>query len=490
MSTEKEIPVIQEQFSLEEKINLAKHIDIEQDPTLTPEWQAKEKKIVRRLDMTLMPMVWILYLFNYLDRNNIAQARLNSFEKDLGLVADNFNTAVSILNVGYMLAQLPSNMILTRVRPHLYLPLCAAVWSCVSGSTAAAQSYGSLIAVRFCLGIVEAPFFPGAFYVMSCWYTRKELALRTAVLYSGLVLATAFSGLIAAGVFAGLDGVAGLAGWRWLFLLEGIGSFTAAITALFVMPDYPESKTGSGRWLFSEEERKFAAERIVRDRVSQPEADRSVWFGLRLAAKDYRTWIFVLMLCANHTAYGFNNFFPTIVKGFHLGSTTITLLLTAPPYLVGAAVSFLVAYSSDRRKERGYHISIPMAVAMVGFIISVATLNVPARYFASFLYTSGCFSANAMVYTWAASTLNQTPEKRACATAMVNLLAQLGNIWSPYFFPAGDGPRYTMAMLLMLGFSVISICCCLGMKWSLRRDNEKLRQEGEVDGREVVFFTL
>ena len=132
-----------------------------------------------------------------------------------------------------------------------------------------------------------------AFYVLSCWYTRKELALRTAVLYSGLVLATAFSGLIAAGVFAGLDGVRRLPGWRWLFILEGVGSFTAAIVAMFLMPDYPESKSGSGRWLFTEEERKFAIERIARDRVSQPEADRSVWHGLKLAAKDYRTWIFV-----------------------------------------------------------------------------------------------------------------------------------------------------------------------------------------------------
>ena len=143
-----------------------------------------------------------------------------------------------------------------------------------------------------------------AFYILSCWYTRKELALRTAVLYSGLVLATAFSGLIAAGVFSGLDGVRGLAGWRWLFILEAVGSCTASLLALLVLPDYPESKTGSGRWLFTEEDRKFAIERIARDRVSQPEANRSVFYGVKLAAKDYRTWVFVLMLCSNHTAYG------------------------------------------------------------------------------------------------------------------------------------------------------------------------------------------
>jgi MFS family permease len=192
-----------------------------------------------------------------------------------------------------MLAQLPSNMILTRVRPSIYLPSCVLVWSCVSASTAAAHNYQGLIAVRFFLGIVEAPFFPGAFYLLSCWYTRRELALRTAVLYSGLVLATAFSGLIASGVLSHLDGARGIAGWRWLFIIEGAGSFFAALFAFVLLPDYTDSKTGSTPWLFTAEEREIAAQRITLDRVSLPAADRSVWHGLSLAVKDYRTWLFV-----------------------------------------------------------------------------------------------------------------------------------------------------------------------------------------------------
>lgn len=180
------------------------------------------------------------------------------------------------------------------------------------------------------------------------------------------------------------------------------------------------------------------------------------------------------ILCSNHTAYGFNNFYPTIVKGFGLGSRTITLLCTCPPYFVGAIVSFAVAYSSDVRGERGWHISAPMGVAIVGFIISVSVLNLPVRYFASFLYISGCFAANAIVYSWAASSTSQTPEKRACATAIINLTGQFGNIWSPYFFLPHESPRYTTAMILMIAFSGASIvgCCC--MKWVLRRDNRKL----------------
>src|SRR5690242_9556908 len=130
------------------------------------------------------------------------------------------------------------------------------------------------------------------------------------------------------------------------------------------------------------------------------------------------------------SSYGFNNFVPTMVRGFGVGNRTISLLLTAPPYILGTAVSFLVAWSSDRQKERGFHIMANNCCAIVGFIISVATLNTAARYTAAFLYTSGSFSANALVYTWAVSSLGQTPEKRAAGGAIVNICGHLGNVVS------------------------------------------------------------
>ncbi|KAH9210361.1 major facilitator superfamily domain-containing protein [Leptodontidium sp. 2 PMI_412] len=453
-------------------------------------YRRTEKRLVRKLDLTLMPMVWILYMFNYLDRNNIASAKLKSFEKDLGLKGSQFNTAVSILNVGYMLMQLPSNMILTRVRPSLYLPFWVCIWSCVSAATAAARSYSDLIVIRFFLGIAEAPFFPGVFYLLSCWYTKKELALRTAILYTGLVLATAFSGLIAAGIFARMDGVHGHAAWRWLFIIEGVASFGLGIVAAFILPDFPETNTGSSKWHLRDDEQQVAIERMKRDRVAPTEGDHSVWYSLRLAAADYRMWIFVVMLIANHTAYGFNYFYPSIVKGLNLGSTTITLVLTAPPYLVATVSAMIVAWSSDRMGERGYHICIPMSVAAVGFIISTATLNTAVRYFASFLYIGGCFSANAMVFSWAASTLSQTPEKRAISISIINLLSQLGNIWSPYFFRPGDASRYVLAMSLMIAFALLSVVTCLAMKVSLKRANKKILEEYQEGEDGPTLFPL
>lgn len=197
-----------------------------------------------------------------------------------------------------------------------------------------------------------------------------------------------------------------------------------------------------------------------------------------------------MILCANQSAYGFNYFYPAIVRGFNLGNRTITLLCTAPPYIIGAVISYFIAWSSDRRNERGYHICGPLAVAVVGFIVSVSVLNIPARYCASFLYICGVFGANAAVYSWAAFTVGDTTEKKAAATAIINITGQFGSIWSPYFFDPNDEPRYTRAMILLVAFCGLEMLLCLLMKWILRRENKKILARFEGTGNAPTLYML
>jgi MFS family permease len=459
-----------------------------------------EKKVVRSLDTWMLPQLWILYMFNYLNRTNIAQARLNSFNQDLNLgegdyqvcsspvvvslqtiELTNHQTAVAVLTVGYMLAQLPSNMLITRVPPSVFLPVAAFLWSGISAATFACTNAEGLWALQFILGIVEAPLFPGAVFLMSCWYTRREFALRVALLYSGLVLAQAFSGLIAAGVFSGLDGPRGLAGWQWLFILEGAMSAFFAITAYFILPNYPNSTTGGAMRYMTAEMRMVAHARILDDRV-EASSESTVWHGLWLALKDIKLYGFLCLNMFITSSYGFNNFFPTLVSGLGFGNSVTSLLMTAPPYVVGTACTFYVAWDSDRRRERGLHIIIPLSCSVLGFIVTVATGNPAARYAMTFLYAAGCFSANTLQYTWAVSTLSQTPEKRAASGAIVNIFGHLGNVWSPYFFPDRDAPRYTMAMILQIVFACLGITLAAIIKWHLTKKNNKLRAEAEAVG--------
>ncbi|KAM0704374.1 hypothetical protein Q7P35_008608 [Cladosporium inversicolor] len=467
------------------------------------DWRAVEKKVVRRLDMTILPMLWVLYLSNYLDRTNIAQARLNDFDQNLNLGPQGYNTAVALLTVGYMIGQLPSNMLLTRVRPGIYLSGCALIWSVVSACTAAANNETSLFVIRFFLGLTEAPLFPGAVFILSAWYTRKELALRITILYSGLVLGQACSGLIAAGVFYGLSNVNGLYGWQWLFILEAASGAAVAILAFFVIPDFPHSKTGAAMWYMTDEMRAVATARMQADRVSESESDNGVMYGVKLCVKDYKLYVFCFFNLCMTSSYGFNFFFPTIVNGLGFGveqdtslpveeraSNHVALLMTAPPYIFAAFVSFAFAWNSDRIKDRSFHIIPALCLSVVGFVITVSTLNNAARYFAAFLFTPGSFSANPLVYTWAVSTMNTTPEKRAAAGAIINMSGHVGNIISPYFFDDGQAPRYLVAFIIMMAFAVVTLLCALFTRWRLIIENKALKRKADETGGRYVPFTL
>jgi len=170
-------------------------------------------------------------------------------------------------------------------------------------------------------------------------------------------------------------------------------------------------------------------------------------------------------------------------------STTLTTLLTAPPYFMTAFTAVFVAWNSDRLKERGWHITGPMIVTVVGYIMSVASLSPTMRYTASFLYIGGSFSANPLVITWAVSTLGRTPEKRAAGTAVVNGVSFVGNLVTPFFFPQSHEPRYLMAILLVMAWSCETVGCALFLKWLLRRGNWQLKEAADRDGTVYVPYT-
>ncbi|KAH7030622.1 major facilitator superfamily domain-containing protein [Microdochium trichocladiopsis] len=434
-----------------------------------------EIALVRKLDLRIMPILWAMYFLNYLDRNALPQANLNNLEKDLGLVGVQYNTAISILFVGYLLMQVPSNMFMTRTRPSIYLSVCMIIWAAVSAATAGVKDYGGLVACRFFLGFAEAPFYPGALYLLSIYYTRKELATRISILYTGQVVSTGCSGLIAAATFSTLDNKYGIKGWQWLFIIEGAVTAGIAMFGFFLLPDDP-SQT---RWL-TQAEKDLAIERIRRDTVGQ-QARGSTWDGLKQACKDPRTWLFCLMQNLHISACSFNNFFPTIVKS--MGFTSITaLLLTAPPYFVSGLLGIPFAYSSGRLNERTWHITAGLGLAIIGFAMSVGTMNTAVRYTSTFLYATGAYGVGSVILGWVSNTLSQTPEKKAVAYSLVNVTANLAYIYCAYLWPNESAPGFMMGFGSMIAFAATSIMCAWGMRFWLKKENGKLRERGDEGG--------
>jgi MFS family permease len=215
-----------------------------------------------------------------------------------------------------------------------------ALWAVVSTLTAICHDFKGLVLTRFFLGVTEAPFYPGALYVLSIFYTKKEIATRISILFTANICGTAFAGLIAIGVFE-MSGVAGLAGWRWLFILQGIITFVISLASAFVLPDEPSNT----RWL-TEEERILAHERIAADTV-QIRTNTTTFAGLIDACKDPRLWVLVFMQHFHMAASNFKNFFPTIVGTLGFDRNT-TLALTCPPYIVSGIVCIAWAANSGK----------------------------------------------------------------------------------------------------------------------------------------------
>ncbi|CAN9291835.1 unnamed protein product [Alternaria alternata] len=383
----------------------------------TAKTSPEEKKLVRKLDIWIMPMLWLMYWLNYLDRNAITLARLNGFQKDLGLTSSQYSTAISILFVGYILGQ--------------------------------------------------APYYPGALYLLSIFYTRKEIATRISILYSGNILASSFAGLIALGVFK-LDDVHGISGWRWLFIIQGVATFVIAVAACFILPDEPLTT-----WWLNPEERQLAHARIARDTVGHS-ADVSMLAGLKEAVRDPKVWVFVYMQHLHIATNGFKNFMPTIVNtlGF---SQEVTLVLTCPPYLIAGAFSVAWAISSGHYNERTWHITIAKGVAIFGFVLGCATMNVGARYFAMCVFTIGTYGVNSIILGWVSSTCGQTREKKSAALAIANVAATLSLIWTPYIWPESSEPRFVFPLSMSAGMALMCAAGAWLMRWWLIRENRRIK---------------
>ncbi|KAF2852561.1 MFS transporter-like protein [Plenodomus tracheiphilus IPT5] len=428
-----------------------------------------EIALVKKLDRTILPMLWIMYFFNFLDRNALVNAKLNSLDEDLGLVGTQYNTLISILFVGYIAGQIPSNMILNRVRPSWYLGGFCLAWSITCLLTYLANDFGSMLACRFMLGVTEAPFYPGALFLLSLFYTKKEIATRMAIFYTGNMMASSFAGLIAAGVFAGLDGTHGLAGWRWLFIIQGALSIGVALVSFFLLPDHPLNT----RWL-TPEQRQLAHTRIAADTTQREEAT-SVMVGLRQALVDWRTWVFCLMYNMHVSSVSFQSFLPTVVRTLGYNTTT-TLALTCPPYLLAAVMAVVMSYTSGRYNERTWHITCCKAIIIVGFIIPAVTTNVAARMVAIFLFVTFSFGINNIMLGWVSATLGQTPEKKAVALALCNSIGNLSSVYTPYLWPSSDRPRFLKAWMAAISFSIVAVVAVWAMRISLQRKNKNLKQ--------------
>ncbi|KIJ65884.1 hypothetical protein HYDPIDRAFT_109951 [Hydnomerulius pinastri MD-312] len=429
-----------------------------------------ERSLVRKLDCRLMPTVVVIYLMNYIDRVAITAARLKGLEADLHLTDVQYDTLLAILYASYCPAQIPSNMILGYIsRPSFYIGACVVAWGLTSAMTGVTQNFGGILACRVFIGLPEAAFYPGSMYLLSRWYTRKELALRSAWFYVGLLISNAFGSLIAAGILGGMEGKMGIAAWRWLFYIEGAVTMFFGLLTMWLLPDYPHNT----RWL-SPAERRLAQVRLAEDagEADLDSANTTIFDGFKLAIRDPKVWVFMIMSCSQLLGLSYINFFPTLTATLGY-NTTITLLMAAPPWVFASICCVINAWNCDRTGERFFHIAGWWWAVALGYIISLATMSTGGRYFSLFLMTSG-YCGFALTLVWVSNAIPRPPAKRSAAMGLVNGFGNLGNLMGSYIWKANWSPEYHQSMIIALCGLALATFLGVVVRQMLVRENKMM----------------
>ncbi|BGO98287.1 putative High-affinity nicotinic acid transporter (putative) [Rhodotorula toruloides] len=430
-----------------------------------------ERRLVRKLDVVILPMAVLLYLSAYLDRGAMGNAKLMGLEKTvLGNVDVRYSIALMCFYITYIVFSIPGTLFAKQFLPSTTIACGALVWSIATTCQAATHNPAALYVCRLFIGVGEAFFGQAMALYLSFWYTKQELAKRIGLFISAGSLAGAFSGLIAAGVSkinSSIDN------WRILFLVEGLPSLLLAIIVFFFLPSRPDSSK-----FLNEDERTIACTRLNAE--SNGEVGTGIdWAAVRYAFKDWKIYVLALAYSAmNLTLGSISGFLPTIVKGLGY-SNTDAQLYSVPPYACALGVMLLLTGISDRLKSRGVFVMLVYCIGIVGWAIlyGVSPIHVSkgglrARYFACCCLASAGYANIPLIMAWVSNN-SPSESQRAVGLGMLNSVGQCLSILASFLFPKAEGPRFVKGESVNLAFQAFGLVIALGMTLYFRWENAR-----------------
>ncbi|MGH3621573.1 MAG: MFS transporter [Sciscionella sp.] len=413
-----------------------------------------EQRVVRKVTLRLVPFVALLYFVNYLDRVNIGFAGPNGLTGELGMTATVFGLASGIFFLGYLVLEVPSNLLLHRFGARRWIARILLTWGLLASVTAFVPNAATLVVLRFLLGVAEAGFFPGIILYLTYWFPAAHRARMVALFMVAVPVSTAIGSTLSSLVIQNLDGLFGLSGWRVMFLLEGVPSLFLAVVTFFYLTDRP----AQARWL-ADDERDWL--------VGELEAERKVvqsvhHWPLRRALTHPR--ILGLAFVYFGIAYGLyalSFFLPTIVKGFAAQfGTDYTIvqsgLITAVPYVVGAVTMVLWARHGDRTRERVRHVALPMTLGGVAIPVALYLGSPLATMIAVTVCAAGVCAA--LPTFWALPSNFLAGSAAAGGIALINSLGNVSGFAAPYV----TGWLADLTGTQRAGLWVVGICMVAG----------------------------
>ena len=319
-----------------------------------------ERSTMARVTWRLLPFLLLLYIISWLDRVNVGFAKLQ-LNADLGFSETIYGIGAGIFFVGYGLCEIPSNLLLVRYGARIWIARIMITWGVISACMMFVEGTVSFYVLRFLLGVAEAGFLPGIIYYLSHWFPKQHRARAVSWFMIGIPLSLVFGGPLSGWLMQDLDEVAGLHGWQWMFLLEGIPAVLLGFVVLVFLTERPSD----ARWLTAEQ-RDWLTERIASE---HHEAHSKHGVHLRAALTHPTVWLLaIVMFCCQTGSYGLSFWVPSIVKSLTGYSEFAVGMFTAIPYVAAALAMVLVGLSSDRTGERFLHVAIPSLVGALGFL--------------------------------------------------------------------------------------------------------------------------
>ena len=395
---------------------------------------------IGRLNLKLIPFLMLLYLVAYIDRSNISVAALQ-MNGDLGLSTKMYGIGAGLFYVTYILFEIPSNLILSRVGARRWIARIMFTWGAVAAGMSFVHTPMQLYIMRLLLGAAEAGFTPGIIYYLSCWYPRSDRARAMSFFYIGAALASVV-GLPLSGTLLGLNGSAGMAGWRWLFLLEGIPAFLLGFVVLAYLPDTPAHAT----WL-SGAQKDWLGRLLRREGDSAPVSHATRY---QAALGNRRVWLLALFwFLQAFGTIGVTLFLPLIVHSVSGQSDFIVSLLSALPFLFACVFMYWNGRHSDLSAERGLHLGIPMLAAGVLLVAAIYCANQPLAY--AMLVVTIALNWAATPVFWAVTTAYLAGPAAAVSIALINAIANICGLALPPLmgFIKDTTKSYDYALLLV-----------------------------------------
>ncbi|KAG8625662.1 hypothetical protein KVT40_006063 [Elsinoe batatas] len=478
----------------------------------TPE---EQRKIIRRIDIRLVLTLGFMYCVSLMDRTNTSIAVVAGMGVDLQLIGFRYSTIVLVFFITYVLLQPPATVVLRKIGPRLFLPTITLLWGSVMIGMAFVRTWTQMIPLRLLLGVFEAGFFPGCAYLLSTWYPRYELQKRNAVFYLIGSMSSAFSGILGYG-FSTLAGKGsadaylgqhiaptkanprggqqgGIAGWRWIFMLQGVLTVLVALIAYFTIVDFPElasKKGGLGMKFLSKEESDFVVARIEKDRHDAIPEEFSIGKYLKHGL-DLKVWAFAsLFMLSTTVTYAIAYFLPIILQVGMGFNTRDAQCLIAPPYVLAAILMFASAWLGDK-----YHVRSPIvifngALCLIGLALLGYTKNVGVRYFGVFLATAGCNANVPAVLTWQANNIRGQWKRALCSATLVGA-GGIGGIIGSTVFREQDKPHYHPGMMATMIASALIIVISLLLDLKFWRANKRVDAGGKpIEGLVGFKYTL